>query len=83
MSVTATISTQGHLIIPQRILEALHLHGGEQMVLSVEGDKLVLQREQSGEARLIEKDGRKVLEAPHGAPPMTPGMVKTLLADFP
>ena len=31
----------------------------------------------------IEKNGRKVLVAPPGAPPMTPEVVKSLLADFP
>ena len=34
-------------------------------------------------ARLVEENGRKVLVAPPGAPPMTPETVKTLLSDFP
>lgn len=83
MSTTATILTQGHLVIPERILEALQLHAGNRLALSVEGDKLVLQRERPTPARLIEKDGRKLLEAPPDAPPMTPETVKALLTDFP
>jgi len=80
---TATISTKGQLVIPQRIRQALHLQAGERVTLTIEGDKLVLQREQPRRAKLIERGGRKVLEAPPGAPPMTPELVKALLADFP
>ena len=80
---TSTISTKGQLVIPQRIRKALHLRAGEKVTFTIEGEKLVLQREQPKRARLIEKDGRKVLEAPPGAPPMTPETIKALLADFP
>ena len=83
METTATISTKGQLVIPLRIRKALHLRAGEKVTFTIEGDRLVLQRRQPARARLIEKDGRKVLEAPPGAPPMTPELVKKLLADFP
>ena len=80
---TATISTKGQLVIPQRLRKALHLQAGDTVTLSLEGEKLVLQRQQPGHARLVEKHGRKVLVAPPDAPPMTTATVKALLADFP
>ena len=80
---SATISTKGQLVIPTRFRKALHLQAGDKVSLTLEGDKLLLQREQPRRARLVEKNGRKVLVAPRGAPPMTPEVVKSLLADFP
>lgn len=80
---SATISTKGQLVIPNRYRKALHLQAGDKVSFSLEGDKLVLQREQPRRARLVEKNGRKVLVAPPGAPPMTPEVVEALLADFP
>jgi len=80
---TATISTKGQLVIPTRFRKALHLQAGDKVSLTLEGDRLLLEREQPRRARLVEKNGRKVLEAPPGAPPMTPEVVKSLLADFP
>jgi AbrB family looped-hinge helix DNA binding protein len=79
----ATISTKGQLVIPQRFRKALHLQAGDKVSFKLEGEKLTLQPEQAIRARLIEKHGRKVLVAPPGAPPMTPEVVKALLADFP
>jgi len=80
---TATISTKGQLVIPARFRKALHLQAGDKVSLTLEGDRLLLEREQPRRARLVEKNGRKVLVAPPGAPPMTPEIVKSLLADFP
>jgi len=80
---TATISTKGQLVIPTRFRKALHLQAGDKVSLTLEGDRLLLEREQPRRARLVEKNGRKVLVAPPGAPPMTPEVVKSLLADFP
>jgi AbrB family looped-hinge helix DNA binding protein len=80
---TATLSTKGQLVIPSRFRKALHLQPGDKVSFAIEGEKLVLQRDQPGRARLVEKHGRKVLVAPPGAPPMTPEVVKALLADFP
>ena len=80
---TATISTKGQLVIPTRFRKALHLQAGDKVSLTLEGDRLFLEREQPRRARLVEKNGRKVLVAPPGAPPMTPEVVKSLLADFP
>lgn len=81
---TATISANGQVVIPQRFRDALHLAAGEKVSFSLEGEKLVLQREPKKRARLVRgKFGRLVLVAPPGAPPMTPQFVKALLANFP
>jgi AbrB family looped-hinge helix DNA binding protein len=80
---TATLSTKGQLVIPSRFRKALHLKPGDTLVLALEGQMLVLRRHQPDHARLLEKNGRKVLVAPSGAPPMTPEITKALLADFP
>ena len=80
---SATISTKGQLVIPHRFRKALHLQAGDRVVFSLEGGKLTVERQQSRRARLIERQGRKVLVAPPGAPPMTPEFVRTLLSDFP
>lgn len=80
---SATISTKGQLVIPNRLRKALHLQAGDRVLFSLEGEKLTLERERPRRARLVEKNGRKVLVAPPGAPRMTPELVRALLADFP
>ena len=81
---TATISTKGQLVIPTRLRNALHLHAGDKVSLTLEGDKLLLQREQPKRARLVRgKFGRPVLVAPPGAPPMTPERIKALRDEQP
>jgi AbrB family looped-hinge helix DNA binding protein len=80
---SAIISTKGQLVIPNRFRKALHLQAGDKVSFSLEGEKLILQRERPGRARLVHRNGRKVLVAPSGAPPMTPAVIKALLADFP
>lgn len=71
------------MVIPNRFRKALHLEAGDKVALTLEGEKLVLRRDQSRRARLVERNGRKVLVAPADAPPMTPEVVKALLAGFP
>jgi len=80
---TAKISTKGQLVIPDRFRKAMHLRAGDKVSFSLEEGKLILQRDEPKRARLVEKGGRKVLVAPPGAPPMTPELLKALLADFP
>ena len=80
---TATISTNGQLTIPAQFWNALHLQPGDTVSLTLDGEKLVVQRDESAPARLVEENGRKVLVAPPGALPMTPETVKALLSDFP
>ena len=79
----ATLSTKGQLVIPRRFRQALQLQPGDRISFSLEGEKLVLRRDDPARAKLVEKNGRKVLVAPIGAPSMTPDLVKSLLADFP
>ena len=81
---TATISTKGQLVIPNRFRKALHLQAGDKVLFSLEGEKLLLEREQPKRARLVRgKFGRPVLVAPPGAPPMTPERVKAILNELP
>jgi len=61
---TATISTKGQLVIPSRFRKALHLKAGDKVSFSLQGEKLVLHRDEPRRARLVEKNGRKVLVAP-------------------
>ena len=80
---TATLSTKGQLVIPSRIRRALQLQPGDQISFAVEGEKLVLQRDQPKRARLARgKFGRPVLVAPPGAPPMTPARIKAMLEEL-
>ena len=80
---SATLSTKGQLVIPNRLRQTLHLHPGDKVSFAIEGQRLIIQRQTSSKARLVEHRGRKVLVAPPDAPPMTPETVKTILADFP
>ncbi|MBI4325901.1 MAG: AbrB/MazE/SpoVT family DNA-binding domain-containing protein [Chloroflexi bacterium] len=79
----ARLSTKGQSVIPNRFRQALHPRPGDKVSFTLEGEKLVLRRDESKRARLVEKNGRKVLVAPYGAPPMTPEPVKALPADYP
>ena len=81
---SATISTKGQLVIPNRFRKALHLQAGDKVSFSLKGEKLLLQREQPKRARLVRgKFGRPVLITPPGAPPMTPDRVKAMLNELP
>ena len=81
---TAILSTKGQLVIPSRIRKALHFQPGDRVALTLEGEKLVIQRDEPKQAKLVVgKFGRPVLVAPKGAPPMTPERVKALLEDLP
>lgn len=81
---TATLSTNGQLIIPNRFRKALHLEPGDKVSFAVEGEKLVLQRDHPRRARLEQgKFGRSVLVASPGAPPMTTERVKAILEALP
>jgi bifunctional DNA-binding transcriptional regulator/antitoxin component of YhaV-PrlF toxin-antitoxin module len=72
----AVLSTKGQLVIPQQFRRALRF--------SLEGDRLVLKRSDLTPARMVKNHrGRRVLEAPEDAPPMTPETVKALLSEFP
>jgi AbrB family looped-hinge helix DNA binding protein len=77
-----TISTKGQLVIPSPLRKALHIEAGDRVIFSLEGERLVLQREPTKRARLVRgKFGRPVLVAPAGAPPMTAERVRSILDD--
>jgi AbrB family looped-hinge helix DNA binding protein len=81
---TAVLSTKGQLVIPQQLRRVLHLRAGDRVALSVDGDRLVLRRFSATPARMVKgRSGRRLLEAPEDAPPMTPETVKALLSEFP
>ena len=80
---TTTLSTKGQLVNPSRFRKALHLQPGDKVSFAIEGEKLVMQRDERRHTKLVEKQGRKALVAPPGTPPMTLEVVKALLADFP
>jgi len=78
----STLSTKGQLVIPIRYREALHLQPGDRVAFTLEGERLVLQRDEPARARLIKgKFGRPVLVAPAGAPPMTADRIKAIRDD--
>ena len=70
-------------MIPTRYRKAFHLQPGDKVAFRLEGERLVLERQKPAGARLVKKNGRTVLVAPAGSPPMTNDTVKALLADFP
>ncbi len=71
-------------MIPQHFRRTLDLHAGDKVALSLEGDRLVLRRYNATRARIVKgHSGRRVLEAPADAPPMTVQTVKALLSEFP
>jgi AbrB family looped-hinge helix DNA binding protein len=79
---TATLSTKGQLVIPTRFRKALHLQPGDKVAFQLEGDKLVLKREEAPRAKLVMGEfGRRVLDAPPGAPEMTVELIRSLRDD--
>ena len=81
---TAVLSTKGQLVIPQQFRRTLDLRAGDKVAFSVEGDRLVLRRYSATRARMVKgRSGRRLLEAPADAPPMTAQAVKALLSEFP
>jgi AbrB family looped-hinge helix DNA binding protein len=80
---TATLSRKGQLVIPTRLRRAMHLQPGDKVAFRLDGERLMIQREETARARLVKRQGRTVLVAPSGAPPMTTEKIKALLSDFP
>jgi len=82
--VTARISTKGQLVIPQQFRKALNLRPGDKVSFLLQGEKLLVQRDEPKRAQLKKgKFGRPVLIAPRGAPAMTPERIKALLEELP
>ena len=80
---TTTLSTKGQLVIPSRFRQVMHLQPGDKVLLSLEGEKLILQRDVPRRAKLVRgRFGRPVLVAPPGAPPMTVERTKAILDEL-
>jgi antitoxin component of MazEF toxin-antitoxin module len=84
---TATLSNNGKVALPEAALEKLGLRPGAELDCLVENGHIVLTPKilPIGKARvgISEITGMPVIIPPEGAPPLTPEMVKQLLADFP
>ncbi len=80
---TTVLSSKGQLVIPKELREALHLRSGDQLTVTQEGTRLVLEPVRSAAAKLVKKKGRTVLVAPSDAPEMTVETIKQILSDFP
>ena len=79
----ATLSTKGQLVIPARLRKALGLQPGDEVELTLEGRRLVLEPKARQRAKLTRgRFGRPVLVAPLGAPPMTTATVNAILDDL-
>lgn len=80
---TATLSTKGQLVIPTRFRRALSLQPGDELELTLEGRRLVIERKAPRRAKLARgKFGRPVLVAPPGAPRMTTDVVNALIDEL-
>lgn len=80
---TTVLSSKGQLVIPKELREALHLRSGDQLTVTKEGTRLVLEPLRSVSAKLVRKKGRTVLVAPDNAPEMTVEAIKQILNDLP
>ena len=77
---TAKLSTKGQFVIPRRYRKAMNLRPGDSLQVTLEGGRLVLERESRRRARLVRGEfGRPVLVAPAGAPRMTTATVNAIL----
>ncbi|MEM1296781.1 MAG: AbrB/MazE/SpoVT family DNA-binding domain-containing protein [Verrucomicrobiota bacterium] len=80
--ISTTLSTKGQIVIPLDLRRKLGLGAGDKLLCAIEGGKIVLTLEPRESAtRRIADDGLPVLTAPAGAPPMTPELVKEILAE--
>jgi antitoxin component of MazEF toxin-antitoxin module len=84
---TATLSSNGKVALPQAALEKLGLRPGAELECQIENGQIVLTPKISvqGKARvgISEISGMPAIIAPEGSPPLTPELVKQALADFP
>ena len=81
---TSRISTKGQLVIPAQMRKALNLKAGDRVDMTIDGQRLILQRVSPHRAKLKRgRFGRMVLVAPKGAPPMTTESVIALLEELP
>ena len=81
----AVLSSKGEIVIPAELLDRYGLNPGATVDLEPREGEIVLRlggAPLSG-ARVVRQSGDVLLEAPAGAPPMTPEYVRRLLEDVP
>ena len=79
------LSAKGELLLPADLLARYGLRAGATVVLEPRDDEIALRPvgAQLSKARLVRQGDDALLEAPPGAPPMTPENVKRMLEDWP
>lgn len=80
-----TLSANGEILIPARLLECYGLSGGAAVILEPRDGEIALRPADPRlpRAHLIQRGGDALLEAPPSAPPMTPENVKRMLENWP
>lgn len=76
-----TLSSKGHIVLPPEIRARLGLPDGAVIDCQLEGERIVLTpMPRSAAARVVSTQGYPALEAPEGAPEMTPERVREILS---
>ena len=80
----STLSTKGQLVIPTQYRRALNLRPGDKVEVTLEGQRLILERRSPRSAKLMRgRFGRPVLVSAPGAPAVTTETVNALLDELP
>lgn len=80
---TTTLSSKGQIVIPLEIRKKLGLSAGAVISCDLEDGRIVLDpRGSARPARLLSAADYSALEAPEGAPEMTPERVKEILSEL-
>jgi AbrB family looped-hinge helix DNA binding protein len=79
---TTTLSSKGQVVIPLSIRKKLGLPTGASFSCHIADGKIILDPSPSAlSAMLVEDEGYLALEAPPGAPEMTPETIRDILAE--
>ena len=80
----STLSTKGQLVIPTQYRRALNLRPGDKVEVTLEGQRLILERRSPRAAKLTRgRFGRPVLVSAPNAPAVTTESVNALLDELP
>ncbi|MGH8018917.1 MAG: AbrB/MazE/SpoVT family DNA-binding domain-containing protein [Opitutaceae bacterium] len=84
---TTTVSTKGQIVIPRSARQKLGIRPGDKLSTKIVEGSLVLRPvgKPRGRARVVISpiSGLPAIEPPAGAPELTSGQVRAMLADFP
>jgi len=81
---SSTLSTKGQLVIPTQYRRALNLRPGDKVEVTLEGQRLILERRSSRAARLTRgRFGRPVLVSAPNVPKITTETVNAILDELP